>query len=78
VRFSVANINDLDLPLESFDVAHFSGVLMYLSEPGDALQLAFQSLRSGGMVAANEAYHAGNWAAGPNAESIMMVARHPG
>ena len=75
VRFSVADISELDLPPESFDVAHFSGVLMYLREPERALQLAFRSLKPGGLVAACESYRAGDWAAGPNAESVMFVAR---
>src|SRR5437764_871876 len=30
VQFAVANIYDLELPVDSFDVAHFSGVLMHL------------------------------------------------
>jgi SAM-dependent methyltransferase len=76
VRFSVANVNELELPPDSFDAAHFSGVLMYLSEPERALELAFRSLKSGGMVAAREAHFGGSWAAGPNAEAIMLVARH--
>jgi SAM-dependent methyltransferase len=75
VRFSVADISELDLPPESFDVAHFSGVLMYLREPARALQVAFRSLKSGGLIAACESHRAGDWAAGPNAESVMFVAR---
>ena len=75
VRFLVADINELDLAPECFDVAHFSGVLMYLSEPLHALQLAFRSLKSGGLIAACESHRAGDWAAGPNADSVMLVAR---
>jgi ubiquinone/menaquinone biosynthesis C-methylase UbiE len=45
--FSVADVNHLELPAESFDVAHFSGVLAYLKEPERALKLAFRSLKSG-------------------------------
>jgi ubiquinone/menaquinone biosynthesis C-methylase UbiE len=75
VRFSVANVNELELPPDSFDVAHFNSVLMHLSEPEHAVRLAFRSLKSGGFVAACEAYHPGNWAAGPHAESVMAVAR---
>jgi SAM-dependent methyltransferase len=75
LRFAVANVNELDLPSDSFDVAHFHGVLMYLSEPERALELAFRSLKSGGMVAAGEAYVAGNWAAGPNADSVELLMR---
>lgn len=75
VQFLVADINELDLAPEYYDVAHFSGVLMYLSEPARALQLAFRSLKSGGMVAACESHRAGDWAAGPNADSVMLVAR---
>jgi SAM-dependent methyltransferase len=72
VQFSVANINDLDLPVESFDIAHFSGVLMYLKQPKRALELAFRCLKSGGMLAAREAQKAGDWFAGPCAESIAL------
>jgi SAM-dependent methyltransferase len=74
-RFLVADINQIELPPDSFDVAHFSGVLMYLSTPEHALRLAFRSLKSGGMVAACESHRAGDWAAGPNADSAMLVAR---
>jgi SAM-dependent methyltransferase len=74
IRFSVANVNELDLPTNSFEVAHFSGVLMYLNEPERALRLAFRSLKSGGIVAACEANLAGNWTAGPNAEAVLVVA----
>ena len=72
VRFSVANINDLDLPAKSFDVAHFIGVLAYLKEPERVLQLAFHSLKSGGLLAAREAQKAGDWFGGPYAESIAL------
>jgi SAM-dependent methyltransferase len=72
-RFAVANVNELELPPESFNVAHFSNMLMYLREPERALQLAFRSLKSGGIVAACEAHQAGDWATGPNAESVMLV-----
>jgi ubiquinone/menaquinone biosynthesis C-methylase UbiE len=80
VQFSVANIYDLELPAESFDVAHFCGVLMYLKEPDRALRLAFQSLKSGGMLAAREAVGGnwfgqtgGSWFAGPCADSIALA-----
>jgi ubiquinone/menaquinone biosynthesis C-methylase UbiE len=75
VQFSVANINDLELPPDSFDVTHFSGVLMYLKEPERALRLAFRSLKSGGMLAAREGQKAGDWFGGPNAESIALYFR---
>lgn len=68
VHFSVANINDLDLPADSFDVAHFSGVLMYLKEPERALRLAFRTLKSGSMLAPREAQKAADWFGGPYAE----------
>lgn len=73
VRFLAADITELDLPPESFDVTHFGNVLRYLREPERALQLAFRSLKSGAVVAASEGYGAGNWAGGPNAESVMLV-----
>jgi SAM-dependent methyltransferase len=75
VRFSVADIGELDLPPESFDVAYFGNVLRYAREPERAVQLAFRSLKSGAMVAASEGYGAANWFAGPNAESITLVNR---
>jgi ubiquinone/menaquinone biosynthesis C-methylase UbiE len=37
----------LDLPPESFDVAHFSNVLRYMREQERAVQLAFRFLKSG-------------------------------
>ena len=75
VRFSTADISKLNLAPESFDVAHFGNVLRYLREPQRAVQLAFRSLKSGGMVAASEGYLAGNWAGGPHAEATMLVMR---
>jgi SAM-dependent methyltransferase len=75
VRFSVANISQLDLPPESFDLAHFSNVLRYMREPERAVQLAFRTLKSGATVAASEGYGAANWAGGPHAESIRLVGR---
>jgi SAM-dependent methyltransferase len=72
VQFVLANIYDLELPVESCDVAHFSGVLMHLSEPERALGLAFRSLKSGGMLAAREAQKAGDWFGGPSADSVAL------
>jgi ubiquinone/menaquinone biosynthesis C-methylase UbiE len=73
VQFDVANIYDLELPADSFDVAHFSGVLMHLKEPERALALAFRSLKPGGMLAAREAQKAGDWFGGPNADSVTLL-----
>jgi SAM-dependent methyltransferase len=75
VRFEVADINELKLPSEHFDVTHFSNVLRYLREPEQVVQLAFGCLKSGGMIAACEAHHAGNWVTGPKAESIVLITR---
>ena len=72
VQFSVSNIYDLDLPADSFDVAHFSAVLMHLKEPEHALQLAFRCLKSGGLLAAREAQKAGDWFSGPCAEAAAL------
>jgi ubiquinone/menaquinone biosynthesis C-methylase UbiE len=72
VRFTVANIYDVELPADSFDVAHFSGVLMHLREPERALGLAYRSLKPGGMLAAREAQKAGDWFAGPGADSVDL------
>jgi ubiquinone/menaquinone biosynthesis C-methylase UbiE len=72
VQFSVANIYDLDLLPDSFDVAHFSGVLMHLKNPQRALGLAFRSLKSGGMLAAREGQKAADWFAGPNADAVAL------
>ena len=73
VQFAVANIYNLELPADSFDVAHFSGVLMHLKEPERALALAFRSLKSRGMLAAREAQKAGDWFGGPNADSVTLL-----
>jgi SAM-dependent methyltransferase len=73
VRFAAADISELDLPPESFDLAHFSNVLRYLREPERAMQLAFRTLKSGAIVAASEGYGAGNWEGGPHAASIKLV-----
>jgi 2-polyprenyl-3-methyl-5-hydroxy-6-metoxy-1,4-benzoquinol methylase len=75
VQFAVANIYDLVLPAESFDVAHFSGVLIHLKEPEQALGLAFRTLKSGGMLAAREAQKAGDWFGGPRADSVALFQR---
>jgi SAM-dependent methyltransferase len=75
VQFTVADISELDLPPDSFDVAHFGNVLRYMREPERAVQLAFRSLKSGAIVAASEGYGAANWAGGPHAESIRLVGR---
>ena len=45
---------------------------MYLKEPERALQLAFGCLKSGGILVAREAQKAGDWFAGPYAESIAL------
>jgi SAM-dependent methyltransferase len=73
VQFSVADISELDLPADSFDVAHFGNVLRYMREPERALQMAFRSLKSGAVVAASEGFGAANWAGGPHAESIRLI-----
>jgi SAM-dependent methyltransferase len=75
VRFLVADASELDLPQESFDVAHFGNVLRYMREPERALGLAFRGLKSGAMAAASEGYGAGNWTGGPHAESMRLVGR---
>jgi SAM-dependent methyltransferase len=72
-RFLAADITQLDLAPESFDLTHFGNVLRYLREPERVLQLAFRSLKSGAIVAASEGFGAGNWAGGPNAESVRLV-----
>ena len=72
VQFAVANIYDVELPVDSFDVAHFSGVLMHLREPERALGLAFRCLKSGGMLAAREAQKTGDWFGGPSADSVAL------
>ena len=65
----------MELPLSSFDIAHFSGVLRYLRHPEQALGVAYRSLKSGGMIAVRDGYVAGSWAAGPYAESVTLVLR---
>jgi SAM-dependent methyltransferase len=70
VEFEVANIYALDLPDNSFDVVHFSGVLAHLFEPERALQLAYRALKPGGVLAAREPQKEGDWFAGPHCEAI--------
>jgi SAM-dependent methyltransferase len=73
VRFSVANLYELELDAESFDAAHFSGVLEHLTEPQRALDLAYRALKSGGVIAAREKQADGDWVVGPHREALVQL-----
>ena len=53
--------NGTGLGIESFDVAHFSGVLAYQKQPLTALKLAYRVLKPGGLVAVREPEKEGDW-----------------
>jgi SAM-dependent methyltransferase len=73
VRFSVANLYELELDAESFDAAHFSGVLEHLTEPQRALDLAYRVLKPGGVIAAREKQADGDWFVGPHREVLVQL-----
>jgi SAM-dependent methyltransferase len=73
VRFSVANLYELELDAESFDAAHFSGVLEHLTEPERALNLAYRVLKPGGVIAAREKQADGDWFVGPHREALVQL-----
>jgi ubiquinone/menaquinone biosynthesis C-methylase UbiE len=72
VRFEVGNIDGLQVPEPTFDLAHFSGVLAYLRDPPAALKLAYRALKPGGAVAAREPQKDGDWFGGPCAEAAAV------
>jgi ubiquinone/menaquinone biosynthesis C-methylase UbiE len=71
-EFHLADINTLELASDSFDVAHFSGVLAYQKHPLAALKLAYRVLKRGGLVAAREPQKEGDWFGGPNREIVTF------
>jgi ubiquinone/menaquinone biosynthesis C-methylase UbiE len=73
VRFNVASLYKLELDAESFDAAHFSGVLEHLTEPGRALDLAYRVLKTGGVIAAREKQADGDWVVGPHREALVQL-----
>jgi SAM-dependent methyltransferase len=73
VRFHVANLYELELDAESFDAAHFSGVLEHLTEPQRALDLAYRVLKPGGVIAAREKHADGDWFVGPHREALVQL-----
>ncbi len=72
VDFQLADINSVDLPEASFDVAHFSGVLAYQKDPLTTLGIAFRALKPGGMLAAREPQKEGDWFGGPHREVLAL------
>jgi ubiquinone/menaquinone biosynthesis C-methylase UbiE len=72
VSFRVADIHDAQLTDETFDVAHFSGVLAYQRDPLEALRVAHRVLRPGGLIAARDPQKSGDWHAGPHREAMTL------
>ncbi len=72
VDFQLADINSVDLPEASLDVAHFSGVLAYQKDPLTTLGIAYRALRPGGMLAAREPQKEGDWFGGPHRQVLAL------
>jgi SAM-dependent methyltransferase len=75
LRFEVGNIDGLQLGEASFDVAHFSLVLGYLTDPFAALELAYRALKPGGLIATREPQKEGDWFGGPCAEAPALFSQ---
>src|SRR5262249_16407389 len=74
-EFRVSDIVDARLPDASFDVAHFSSVLAYQSDPLAALTVAYRALKPGGLVSAREPQKEGDWFGGPHREALVLLNR---
>lgn len=62
VRFTVADVHDLDFPDDSFDVVHAHQVLQHVGDPVQALREMRRVCRPGGVVAARDSdYGAFTW-----------------
>src|SRR5215831_2648810 len=72
-EFRVSDIVDARLPDTSFDVAHFSSVLAYQSDPLAALTVAYRALKPGGLVSAREPQKEGDWFGGPYREILPLI-----
>jgi|SRR5579859_1332844 len=72
-EFRVSNILDAPLPDASFDVAHFSGVLAYQSDPVAILHVAHRALKPGGLVSVREPQKDGDWFGGPHREVMTLI-----
>src|SRR5262249_38863274 len=72
-EFRVSDILDAQLPDSSFDVAHFSSVLAYQSDPLAALTAAHRALKPGGLLSAREPQKEGDWFGGPHREAFALI-----
>lgn len=72
-EFRVSDILDTRLPDATFDVAHFSSVLAYQSDPLAALSVAYRALTPGGLVSAREPQKEGDWFGGPQREVLTLI-----
>jgi SAM-dependent methyltransferase len=74
-EFRVSDILDVQLPEASFDVAHFSSVLAYQSDPLGALTVAYRALKPGGLISTREPQKEGDWFGGPHREACVLLNR---
>jgi len=72
LQFRVGDIYETQFADESFDVAHFSGVLAYQRDPLATLRVAHRALKPGGLIAAREPQKDGDWIAGPHREALTL------
>ena len=72
-EFRVSDIVNARLPDDSFDVAHFSSVLAYQSDPLAALRVAYRALTPGGLLSAREPQKEGDWFGGPHREAWDLL-----
>ena len=75
VRFAIADVLDLDLPDDSFDVVHTHQVLHHIGDPVRALQEMARVCRPDGLVAVRECDYAGFtwWPLLPELDEWMLL-----